>query len=78
MDCIYEMIVTEETDAWGNHYTGYGIEAWTATDGVRIRAHRVPDLFTSRQRCEQFVHMCNTEEVASFHLLEVIDNVLQR
>ncbi|MBQ4333649.1 MAG: hypothetical protein IJC33_07720 [Clostridia bacterium] len=77
MDCIYEMIVTEETDAWGNPYTGYGIEAWTAT-GERKSLHRVPDLFMSRQRCEQFVHMCNTEEVASFHLLEVIDNVLQR
>lgn len=75
MDCIYEMIVTEETDAWGNHYTGYGIEAWTAT-GERIRLHRVPDLFMDQEHCEQFVQLCNEEEVASFHLLEVIDNVL--
>ena len=76
MDCIYEMIVTEETDVWGNPYTGYGIAARTEDNGVRITLHRVPDLFTSRQRCEQFVHMCNAEQVASFHLLEVIDNVL--
>ena len=76
MDCIYEMIVTEETDAWGNPYTGYGIEAWAAADGERKSLHRVPDLFPSRQRCEQFVQLCNEEEVASFHLLEVIDNML--
>ena len=76
MDCVYEMIVTEETDAWGNPHTGYGIEAWTDTAGERKSLHRVPDLFMSREHCERFVQLCNEEQVASFHLLEVIDNVL--
>ena len=76
MDCTYEMIVTEETDVWGNTYTGYGIEAWTDTDGERKMLHRVPDLFVSRERCERFVHLCNEEELAPFHLLEVVDNIL--
>jgi len=76
MDCIYEMIVTEETDAWGNPYTGYGIEAWITANGERKSLHRVPDLFVDQGRCEQFVQLCNEEQVASFHLLEVIDNVL--
>ena len=76
MDCTYEMIVTEETDVWGNTYTGYGIEAWTDTDGERKMLHRVPDLFVSRERCEQFVRLCNEEEVVSIHLMEVVDNIL--
>ena len=76
MDCIYKMIVTEETDVWGNPYTGYGIAARTEDNGVRITLHRVPDLFPSRRRCERFVRMCNEEQVAPFHLPEVIDNVL--
>lgn len=76
MDCVYVMIVTEETDEQGNAYTGYGIEAWFGSGTERLRLHRVPDLFVSRSRCEQFVQMCNEEEVAHFHLLEVIDNIL--
>lgn len=70
------MIVTEEKDEQGNAYTGYGIEAWIGSGTEQQRLHRVPDLFVSRHRCELFVQMCNDEEVASFHLLEVIDNVL--
>lgn len=76
MDCHYEMIVTEEADEQGRAYVGYGIEAWRDCDAERTLLHRVPDLFTSRQRCEAFVRMCNEEEVASFHLPEVIDNLL--
>ena len=76
MECTYEMIVTEETDVWGKTYTGYGIEAWTKENGTRKTLHRVPDLFTCRERCLRFVRLCNEEEVAPFHLLEVIDNLL--
>lgn len=76
VDCVYEMIQTEETDEQGNAYTGYGIEAWIGSGTERVRLHRVPDLFLSLARCEEFVQMCNEEEVAPFHLLEVIDNIL--
>lgn len=76
MNCQYTMIITEERDEQGRAYTGYGIEAWQESDTGRVRLHRVPDLFDCRRRCEDFVRMCNEEEVASFHLLEVIDNVL--
>ena len=77
MDCVYEVIATEETDAWGRPYVGYGVEAWqVAADGGRVLLHRVPDLFPHRARTEAFVGMCNDEAVASFHLLEVIDNAL--
>lgn len=76
VDCVYEMIITEETNEQGNTYTGYGIEAWDSSGAEQRRLHRVPDLFVSRSRCEQFVQMCNEEEVAPFHLLEVIDNIL--
>ena len=76
VDCVYEMIQTEETDEQGNAYTGYGIEAWDRSGAEQQQLHRVPDLFVSRSRCEQFVQMCNEEKVAPFHLLEVIDNIL--
>lgn len=77
MDIVYNMITTEETDAWGRTYIGYGIEEWRIShDGMRTRLHRVPDLFSDRAQCESFVRMCNEEEVAPFHLLEVIDNLL--
>lgn len=76
MDCYYEMIITQETDVYGNVYTGYGIEAWSGSGTGRKCLHSVPDLFISRARCEQFVQMCNEEEVASFHLPEIIDNIL--
>ena len=76
MDCHYEMIITEERDEQGRTYTGYGIEAWQGFGHRRVRLHRVPDLFLCRHRCEAFVRMCNEQEVASFHLLEVIDNLL--
>lgn len=76
MDCYYIMIITEETDIYGNTYTGYGIEAWSGSGTEQKRLHRVPDLFISRARCEQFVQMCNEEEVAPFHLPEIIDNIL--
>ncbi len=76
MDCQYEMIVTEEQDERGNTYTGYGIVAWSVSGTEQILLHRVPDLFVCRERCEAFVRMCNEQEVASFHLLEVIDNIL--
>ena len=76
MDCTYEMIETEEQDEQGHAYIGYGIEAWNGSGTERVRLHRVPDLFVSRDRCKAFVRMCNEEEVASFHLLEVIDNIL--
>ena len=76
MDCHYEMIETEETDVYGRTYVGYGIEAWSGDGAGRTRLYQVPDLFTDRPRCMAFVRMCNEEEVASFHLLEVIDNLL--
>ena len=76
MDCRYEMITTEEQDEQGHAYIGYGIEAWRDSGIGRIRLHRVPDLFVCREQCEAFVRMCNEEQVASFHLLEVIDNLL--
>ncbi len=76
MDCVYEMIITNETDEQGNAYTGYGIRAWSGSGTGRKCLHTVPDLFVSKERCEDFVDMCNREEVASFHLLEVIDNLL--
>ncbi len=76
MDCHYEMIITEEVDEQKHAYIGYGIEAWCDSGTERIRLHRVPDLFVCRERCEAFVRMCNEEQVASFHLLEVIDNLL--
>lgn len=77
MNCVYETITTEESDAWGRTYVGYGIEAWRVNaDGTRVRLHRIHDLFRSRQQCEQFVQMCNTEDVAPFHLLEIVDNLL--
>lgn len=76
MDCQYEMIVTEEQDALGRAYTGYGVEAWRQCGAERVLLYRVPDLFMCRERCKAFVQMCNEEEVASFHLLEVIDNLL--
>lgn len=70
------MIITEETDEQGNVYTGYGIQALNGSSNERKCLHRVPDLFVSKERCLTFVKMCNEEEVAIFHLLEVIDNVL--
>lgn len=76
MDCTYEMIETEEQDEQGNAYIGYGIEAWSGSGTERVRLHRVPDLFVSRDRCAAFVRLCNEEEVASFHLPEIIDNIL--
>ncbi len=77
MNCVYEMITTEETDVWGHAYVGYGVEAWhTDADGTRLRLHRIPDLFRSRQQCEQFVQMCNDEDIAPFHLPEIVDNLL--
>ncbi len=76
MDCYYKMIITEETDVYGNAYIGYGIEAWSGSGTGRKPLHRVPDLFVSRERCESFVQMCNEEEVAPFHLPEIIDNIL--
>ena len=78
VDCVYKMIITEETNEQGNTYTGYGIEAWDSSGAEQRRLHRVPDLFVSCTRCEQFVQMCNEEEVAPFHLLEVIDNILAK
>lgn len=76
MDCYYVLIKTEEHDQWGRAYTGYGIEAWSGSGTGQKRLHRVPDLFVSRERCREFVDLCNREQVASFHLLEVIDNLL--
>lgn len=76
VDCLYEVIVTHETDEQGHAYIGYGIEAWSGFGAERKRLRRVPDLFVSRDRCEAFVDMCNKLEVASFHLSEVIDNLL--
>ena len=76
MDCVYEMIATEEIDVWGRPYAGYGIAAWQETDGGRVCLRRVPDLFADRQRCEAFVQLCNDSAVAPFHLSEIIDNVL--
>lgn len=76
MKCTYRMIKTEETDAYGRTYVGYGIEAWVGSGAEQQCLHRVPDLFVSRQRCERFVELCNTEELAPFHLPEVIDNLL--
>lgn len=76
MNCVYEMIETEETDVWGRRYVGYGIVAWQYADGVCTCLHRVPDLFRSRRRCAAFVQMCNEEHVAPFHLPEIIDNLL--
>jgi len=77
MHCVYETIATEESDAWGRPYVGYGVEAWqVAEGGSRKLLHRVPDVFPDRERAEGFVQMCNDEEVAPFHLLEIIDNVL--
>ena len=76
MKCDYQMIETKEQDALGHAYDGYGIEAWIGSGTERQRLHRVPDLFVSRERCERFVAMCNAEEVAPFHLLEIIDNLL--
>ena len=78
MKCIYEMIITKETDEQGNAYTGYGIQAWEGSGTGRKCIHKVPDLFVSKERCLAFVKMCNEEEVAHFHLLEVIDNVLAK
>lgn len=77
MNCFYTMITTEEIDVWEHPYVGYGIEAWQVNDdGTQVLLHRVPDLFRSRQQCAQFVQMCNDEDVAPFHLPEIIDNVL--
>ncbi len=76
MDCQYEMIETEEKDEQGHAYIGYGIEAWSVSGTEQALLYRVSDLFICRERCEAFVRMCNEEEVASFHLLEVIDNIL--
>lgn len=76
MKCDYQMIETTEQDALGHAYVGYGIEAWIGSGTERQLLHRVPDLFMSRERCERFVEMCNAEEVAPFHLLEIIDNLL--
>ncbi len=76
MNCVYKMIITEETDEQGNAYIGYGIEAWEDSATEQKLLHRVPDLFVSKERCLAFVKMCNEEDVAHFHLLEVIDNIL--
>ncbi|MBQ7089228.1 MAG: hypothetical protein IJN04_06270 [Clostridia bacterium] len=76
MDCVYEVIATEETDACGNPYVGYGVAAWQDRDGGRVCLHRVADLFPDRLRCEAFVQMLRNEAVAPFHLLEIVDNVL--
>lgn len=76
MDCRYEMIETQEITEQGHAYTGYGIEAWGGSGTERRLLHRVPDLFVCPRRCADFVQMCNEQQVASFHLLEVIDNLL--
>ena len=76
MDCTYKLIETKEQTECGHTYTGYGIEAWSGSGTEQIRLHRVPDLFVSREKCQDFVDLCNQEQVASFHLLEVIDNLL--
>lgn len=76
MKCTYLMIETTEQDALGHTYVGYGIEAWIGSGTERQLLHRVPDLFVSRERCMRFVEMCNTEQLAPFHLPEVIDNTL--
>ena len=76
MYCVYKMIVTKEQDEQGRHYSGYGIEAWTDSDTEPQLLQRIPDLFLDRNRGEQFVELCNSEEVELIHLLEVIDNIL--
>ena len=73
MHCVYKMIVTKEQDEQGRCYIGYGIEA-SGTE--RQLLQRVPDLFMDRDRGEQFVNLCNIEEVDIIHLFEVIDNAL--
>ena len=69
-------MITEETDEQGHPYVGYGIRAWDKDEAHRKCLMQIPDLFPSKKHCLAFVELCNEEEVASFHLLEVIDNML--
>ena len=76
MRCYYTLTETVERDEQGHAYIGYGIEAWCGSGAERKLLHRLPDLFVSRERGQAFVDLCNREQVASFHLLEIIDNFL--
>ncbi len=76
MHCVYKMSVTTQQNEEGKSYIGYGIEAWVGSGTEQDLLLRVPDVFLDRCRAEQFIALCNTQEVDSVHLFEVIDNAL--
>lgn len=61
------------TDEDNQRYTVYGI---TAIDSRGAEQETFPDIFFDKQKAEEFVTLCNTEELELIHLADVIDDVL--
>ena len=60
-------------DEEGADYTVYGIEA-VAPKGNIIQSFI--DIFFSQQKAEQFVSLCNDEELALIHLKDAVEDAL--
>lgn len=63
-----DQLITED----GTHYTGYGIEIWSA--GKRIQS--VPDIFLHNSDAEKLARLCNQLRLDPIHFMEVAEDWL--
>ena len=74
MEYIYKLrsdkIVSEE----GESFIVYGIDAENVdTKNIEVS---IPDIFFDKKTAEEFINLCNKEELMIVHLWDVIEDVL--
>ena len=67
---LQESIISDDD---GKNRTVYGI---TATDAEGSFSESYPDIFLNKEKAEQFVDLCNKNELSLCHLSDVIEDIL--
>lgn len=57
-------------------YTTFGIDAVRTISNHTILIHSISDVFLEQADAEEFVQICNDEELSPLHLHDAIENAL--
>ena len=73
MSIRYILRTDTVTDEDNQRHTVYGI---TAIDSRGAEQEMFPDIFFDKKKAEDFVNICNSEELELIHLADVIEDIL--
>ncbi len=74
MGWIYKLRIDNIVSEEGSEFTVYGMDVINLdTGGVEIS---IPDIFFEKRRAEEFIDLCNKEELMIVHLWDVIEDMI--